>query len=112
MFTGGLPDGHRTHLYSHVLHDWPEDRVRALLAASYRALPAGGLVIDHDVHINADKTGPLPAAEYSVLLMHSTHGKCWSTAELAAFLRDTGFTAVEERATAADRSALIARKPR
>ncbi|MGI5326009.1 methyltransferase [Actinomadura nitritigenes] len=111
MFADPLPGGYRTHLYSHVLHDWPEEKVRALLAASYRALPPGGLFIDHDVHINAAKTGPLPAAEYSVLLMHSTHGKCWSTAELAAFLRDAGFTSVEERTTAADRSALIVRTP-
>ena len=59
-------------LFSHVLHDWGEDEVRRLLAASYAALPPGGLLVDHDVYLNAGKTGPLAAAEYSVLLMHST----------------------------------------
>jgi hypothetical protein len=34
---------------------------RALLRASYAALAPGGLLLDHDVHVNADKTGPLPA---------------------------------------------------
>ena len=33
------------------------------------------LLIDHDVHVNADKTCALPATEYSVLLMHGTTGK-------------------------------------
>ena len=76
MFTGPLPAGFDLHLFSHVLHDWGEDSVRSLLTASSAALPPGGFLVDHDVHINATKTGPLAAAEYSVFLMHS--------AELAA----------------------------
>lgn len=111
MFGGSLPGGYDLHLYSHVLHDWGEDQVRALLAASFSALPPGGWLVDHDVHVNEDKTGPLPAAEYSVLLMHSTPGKCWSTGELGEMLRGCGFEVRGVRPTAGDRSALIARKP-
>jgi 3-hydroxy-5-methyl-1-naphthoate 3-O-methyltransferase len=111
MLTDPLPDGFDTHLFSHVLHDWDAGRVRALLGASYAALAPGGLLIDHDVHVNADKTGPLPAAEYSVLLMHGTTGKCWSTGELTGMLTDAGFTVVTCRPTAADRSVVVARKP-
>ena len=72
MFTGPLPVGFDLHLFSHVLHDWDEDSVRSLLTASYAALPPGGFLVDHDVHISATKTCPLAAAEYSVFLMHST----------------------------------------
>lgn len=111
MFAGSLPDGYDLHLYSHVLHDWDEERVRALLSASFRALPPGGWLVDHDVHVNEDKTGPLPAAEYSVLLMHSTPGKCWSTGELAEMLRGCGFEPGAVRPAAGDRSVLTARKP-
>lgn len=111
MFGGSLPGGYDLHLYSHVLHDWDEERVRALLGASFAALPPGGWLVDHDVHVNADKTGPLPAAEYSVLLMHSTPGKCWSTGELGEMLRSRGFEVHGVRPTAGDRTALIARKP-
>lgn len=111
MFGGSLPGGYDLHLYSHVLHDWDEDRVRALLGASFAALPPGGWLVDHDVHVNAEKTGPLPAAEYSVLLMHSTPGKCWSAGELGEMLRDRGFEVRGVRPTAGDRTALIARKP-
>ena len=108
---GAVPGGYDLHLYSHVLHDWGEDQVRHLLRASFRALPPGGWLVDHDVHVNEEKTGPLPAAEYSVLLMHSTPGKCWSTGELGEMLRGCGFEVIAVRQTAGDRSALIARKP-
>jgi SAM-dependent methyltransferase len=111
MFAGELPAGFDLHLFSHVFHDWDEPRVRRLIAASYAALPPGGWLVDHDAHVDADKSGPLPVAEYSVLLMHSTYGKCWSVGELAAMLEEAGFTMVDHRPTAADRSALIARKP-
>lgn len=111
MFAVPLPAGFDLHLFSHVLHDWGEEQVRSLLAASYAALPPGGFLADHDVHLNEAKTGPLAAAEYSVLLMHSTPGKCWSSGELERMLLDTGFASVTSRQVTADRSVLIARKP-
>jgi predicted O-methyltransferase YrrM len=106
-----LPAGHDLHLFSHVLHDWSERQVRALLSRSFAALAPGGWLVDHDAHVDADKSGPLPVAEYSVLLMHSTHGKCWSVAELDAMLTDAGFAQVEQRPGIADRSVVVARKP-
>ena len=111
MFVDPLPTGFDLHLFSHVLHDWGEQQVRSLLDASFAALPPGGWLVDHDVHVNADKTGSLAAAEYSVLLMHATPGKCWSLGELSDFLTDAGFGDVSVADTAADRSAVIARKP-
>lgn len=111
MFTDALPTGYDLHLYSHVLHDWDTDRVTALLAASYAALPPGGWWVDHDTHLDADKRGPLPVAEYSVLLMHSTPGKCYSVAELTDIAQQIGFVDIEQRPTAGDRSAILARKP-
>jgi SAM-dependent methyltransferase len=111
MFTDPLPTGYDLHLYSHVLHDWDAGHVAGLLAASYAALPPGGWWVDHDTHIDADKRGPLPVAEYSVLLMHSTFGKCYSIRELAEMAKRVGFVDVEHRPTAADRSAVLARKP-
>jgi hypothetical protein len=52
------------------------------LAASSAALPPGGLLVIHDAHLNADKTGPLPVAAYSALLMSVTEGKCYATSEI------------------------------
>jgi SAM-dependent methyltransferase len=106
-----LPHGYDLHLFSNVLHDWDELRVRRLLAASFESLVPGGWLVDHDTHLDADKTGPLAAAEYSVLLMHGTPGKCWSVSELAQMLNECGFDMVSTRSAAADRSAVLAHKP-
>jgi len=111
MFADPLPPDHDVHLFSHVLHDWGEPQVRQLLSASFAALTPGGWLVDHDAHLNEAKTGSLPVAEYSVLLMHSTPGKCWSLGELGAMLDDAGFVDVAWRSTAGDRSAILARKP-
>jgi 3-hydroxy-5-methyl-1-naphthoate 3-O-methyltransferase len=111
MFADRLPSGFDAHLYSHVLHDWDAARVEQLLAASFAALPPGGRLVDHDTHVDADKCGPLAVAEYSVLLMHSTPGKCWSVRELAEMAEGVGFVDVEHRPAAGDRSVLLARKP-
>lgn len=111
MLNDPLPVGHDLHVLSHVLHDWGESDVRRLLSSSFAALAPGGWLVDHDTHINATKTGPLAVAEYSVLLMHSTPGKCWSETELATLLDEVGFVNIEIRPTAADRTAIIAQRP-
>ncbi len=111
MFKDSLPHDSDVHLYSNVLHDWGVPEVRRLIASSFNALKPGGLLIIHDAFINADKTGPLPVAAYSALLMHSTQGKCYSTAEYEEYLGEAGFREFQFRTTAADRGALTAKKP-
>jgi hypothetical protein len=95
-----------------MLHDWGVPEVRRLVAASFEALKPGGMLIIHDAFINADKTGPLPVAAYSALLMHSTQGKCYSTAEYEGFLGEAGFREFKFFTTAADRGAMTAQKPK
>jgi precorrin-6B methylase 2 len=111
MFRDEWPTGFDVHLISNVLHDWDEPRVEELLAKSYAALPAGGSLIVHDVHINADKTGPLHAAEYSALLMNITEGKCYSVGEMRGFFAALGFAWAGYQPTAVGRSVILARKP-
>jgi len=110
MFQEPLPAGCDVHLFSNVLHDWDEPLVRQLIAKSFSALPRGGLLLIHDMHINAQKTGPLPVAAYSALLMTITEGKCYSVAEVNGYLREAGFEGPQFIATAADRSVIIGRK--
>ncbi|MEI9895148.1 MAG: methyltransferase [Chthoniobacter sp.] len=111
MFTDAWPTGFDVHLISNVLHDWDEEPVRQLLAKSYAALPAGGSLIVHDVHVNAGKTGPLHAAEYSALLMNITEGKCYSVGEMRGYLGELGFEWADYQPTAVGRSFILARKP-
>ena len=111
MFTDPLPGGFDVHLYSNVLHDWDVDKVLTLLAASFAALEPGGMLIVHDAHLNADKTGPLPVAKYSALLMNVTEGKCYSTREMESLLLEAGFGETRFTPTVADRSIITACKP-
>jgi predicted O-methyltransferase YrrM len=106
-----LPAGYDLHFYSHVLHDWDAASIERLAANSFAALPPGGWLVDHDVHINDTKTGPLAAAVFSIWMMHVTRGKCWSRPELARIFTGVGFTDVEDRPTTAGCSAILARKP-
>jgi len=103
-----LPTDCDVHLFSNVLHDWGVVEVRQLLASSHQALPKGGLLVIHDAIINAEKTGPLPVAEYSAMLMHSTQGKCYSAGEYAAFLKEAGFEPGPYQDTVADRGFVTA----
>jgi SAM-dependent methyltransferase len=110
MLKEPLPRGYDVHLFSNVLHDLDEPIVRQLLRASADALEPGGLLVVHDAFLNAGKTGPLPIAGYSVLLMHVTQGRCYSVAEMAAWLRDAGFEMPTTVSSAAGRSAVVARR--
>lgn len=110
MLAGALPADADVHLYSNVLHDWDEPVVRQLIARSFEALPTGGLVVVHDAFLNPAKDGPLHVAEYSVLLMHSSEGRCYSTREMERYLTDAGFRDATYRDTAAARGIMIATK--
>lgn len=111
MFTQPFPTGFDLHLFSNVLHDWDEPVVLQLLHNSFRTMKPGGLLIIHDAHIDEQKSGPLPVAKYSALLMHSCEGKCYSLGEIRRYLGTVGFQQMEYRPTAADRSIVTAKKP-
>jgi predicted O-methyltransferase YrrM len=110
MFQDSLPTGYDVHLLSHVLHDWDIKEVKSVLDNSYRNLKSNGVVIIHDAHINEDKTGPLSVAEYSVLLMFLSEGKCYSITEMKDILEEAGFSDIEYRPTILNRSIIIGRK--
>ncbi len=107
---GGIPTGFNAHLFSNVLHDWGHEEVSKLLKLSAATLPTGGNVIIHDAFISPEKSGPVHVAEYSALLMHSTQGKCWSTAEYAEILHSAGFVAGAFSDTALSRGFMVGTK--
>ena len=111
MFAEDLPTGFDLHLFSNVLHDWAENTVAGLLRKSFDALPAGGRLIIHDAHPDPSRCGPLEVAEYSVLLMLASEGKCYSVSELGRMLGSIGFEKVETIPTVAFRSLVVADKP-
>jgi O-methyltransferase. len=110
MLSDPIPGVADLHLFSNVLHDWDQPVVRQLLKKSCAALPPGGMLMIHDAHLNAAKTGPLHVAEYSVMLVHSSEGRCYSVSEMEAHLAEAGFRDVTYAAGAAGRSIITATK--
>jgi SAM-dependent methyltransferase len=111
MLTEPLPRDFDVHLFSNVLHDWDVPIVERLLSASFAALAPGGLLVIHDAHLNADKTGPLAVAEYSTFLMHATEGRCYGLGEIKQYLLQAGFSNITFASTVAARSLITAQKP-
>ncbi|MCB1236061.1 MAG: methyltransferase domain-containing protein, partial [Verrucomicrobiae bacterium] len=111
MFTCAYPEDCDVHLFSNVMHDWDIPEIEKLLVHSHAALEDGGLIVVHETFLNPEKTGPLPVAEYSCILVHSTRGRCYSWAEMAACLEAAGFVEPRFFETAGDRGAVVARKP-
>ena len=96
------------HLLSNVLHDWDIPEVSAVLRRSAESLAPGGLVIIHEVFVNDAKTGSIPAAAYSALLMQVTQGKCYTPSEYGALLEEAGFRVGGYEDTLADRGFMTA----
>lgn len=111
MLEEPLPPGFDVHLYSNVLHDWDVPLVRRLLEKSFQALRPGGVLVIHDAFLNRAKDGPLHVAEYSVMLMHATQGRCYGVGELEGWLRAVGFADCQDVPGGAARGGLVARKP-
>ncbi len=105
-----LPANYDVHLFANAFHDWDIDSVKKLSANSFRSLSPGGLIAVFDAHLNQFKNGPLPVAEYSCLLMHSTEGKCYSTTEIGDILTSAGFGQIEVTDVAADRTLITGKK--
>jgi SAM-dependent methyltransferase len=108
MFTDPWPVDCGLHLFSNVMHDWDVPGILELLQRSHDALAPGGRVLIHETFLDADKKGPLPVAEYSCILAHSTQGRCYSVAEMASYLDQTGFLFLDHRLTGGDRSVIVA----
>lgn len=109
MFQDEWPDADII-LLSNVLHDWDFPEVRMLLEKTAGTLDAGGLLIIHEAFLNNDKTGPLPVAEYSALLMNITQGKCYTPREYGEILEELGFDVGPYQDTIADRGFMTAVK--
>jgi hypothetical protein len=112
MFTQPWPTGYDAHFLSNILHDWSDETCRMLVRKSFDALPSGGRIVLHEMLMDDDGCGPLPAAAFSLLMLLGTRGRQYSVPELRGFLEPAGFTAVEAFSTGGGYySLVVARKP-
>jgi acetylserotonin N-methyltransferase len=99
MFTQPWPRGFDAHFFSNIFHDWSEETCRLLARKSFEALPSGGRILLHEILMDDDGAGPLPAAAFSLLMLMGTRGRQYSLPELRGFLESAGFIDIEAART-------------
>ena len=112
MFTQVWPKGYDAHFFSNIFHDWSDETCRLLARKSLEALPSGGRILLHEILMDDDDCGPLPAAAFSLLMLMGTKGRQYSLPELRQFLEAAGFSDIEAARTGGGYYSLVsARKP-
>jgi acetylserotonin O-methyltransferase len=96
---------------SRILHDWPEDKINALLARIYQRLPANGGLLLAEKLLNEDKSGPTSAQMQSLNMLVCTEGKERTLGEYRKLLQAAGFQNVQGRMTGSPLDAVLAFKP-
>lgn len=90
-----LPRGADLVSLVRVVHDHDDDRVRALLAAVRRVLPADGVVLIAEPMAGTAGAGPMADGYFGMYLLAMGSGRARSFGELRALLHAAGFTAVQ-----------------
>jgi SAM-dependent methyltransferase len=92
---GPLGDGYDLVLVSNICHMLSPDENLDLLERCREALLAGGRIVIQDFILNAEKTGPLPAALFSVnMLVNTPNGASYSEKEYSSWLERKGFRSI------------------
>jgi precorrin-6B methylase 2 len=94
MFSDSLPSGCDAVLMSNVLHDWDVAECEDLMRRCSDSVVQGGKVVIHDYFLRGEFDAPLPVALHSVSLFCMTHGRVYSVAEYATWLRAAGLSVV------------------
>jgi ubiquinone/menaquinone biosynthesis C-methylase UbiE len=77
----------------HILHSEGEERSRALLAKTYRALAPGGTIAIAEFLVNPDRNGPVNGLFFAVnMLVNTDTGNTFSFEEISSWLTEAGFT--------------------
>jgi acetylserotonin N-methyltransferase len=90
-----------------ILHDWSEEKIRALLAKVLARLPSGGALLIAEKLLAEDKTRPVPALMQSLNMLVCTEGRERSLGEYRALLEAAGFRNVEGCMTGAPLDAVL-----
>jgi hypothetical protein len=99
------------HFYSNIIHDWPLEKGARLARKSFDALPSGGRIVLHEMLLHDDKSGPLAAAGYSVVMVAWTEGEQYTSKELSTMLDEVGFVSIRTVATCGYYSIVTGVKP-
>lgn len=106
FFTDPLPPAD-LYAVGRILHDWSEEKIRALLSKIFDALPPGGGLLIAERLLDEDKCGPLHAQMQSLNMLICTEGRERSESDYRALLEAAGFTNIEARRSGAPLDAVL-----
>ena len=105
-------NGYDIATLGHILHTEGEERSRKLLAKTFRALKAGGIIAIAEWLVNDDRTGPLNGLIFAVnMLVHSERGDTFSFNEIKRWLEEAGFKKVRKLQAPGPSPLILATKP-
>jgi acetylserotonin N-methyltransferase len=95
---------------SRILHDWGEEKIRALLDKIQAALPRGGALLIAEKLLKEDLSGPVHGHMQSLNMLICTEGRERSFSQYAELLQEAGFGRMEGKVTGAPLDAVLAVK--
>lgn len=99
MFAGGWPTGAQVAFFNDIFHDWNDELCVRLATHAHAALDPGGRIVVHEMALWDQKTGPVAAATYSLVMLFATSGRQRTVPELSSLLVRAGFADVTVRPT-------------
>ncbi|XP_003216503.1 acetylserotonin O-methyltransferase [Anolis carolinensis] len=85
------------YVLARVLHSWGDEKCLALLTKLYKACKPGCGVLIVETILNEDRSGPLPAHIYSILMLLVLEGKERTKSEYNTLLGAAGFKDIQFR---------------
>ena len=96
----------------HILHSEGENRSRALLLKTFRALQPGGTIAIAEFLVNPDRRGPVNGLFFAVnMLVNTDTGNTYSFEEIGRWLKDAGFTNARTLDSPGPSPLILATKP-
>jgi SAM-dependent methyltransferase len=93
-----LPAGADAIFMSNIIHSEAEETNATLIQKCFDALSPGGTLIVKDHIMNRELTHPAAGAVFALYLLLTTNGRDFSFDEICCWMRDAGFSDLEERA--------------
>jgi 3-hydroxy-5-methyl-1-naphthoate 3-O-methyltransferase len=112
LFTGPYPTGAEVITLASILHDWSDEKCRAILRHCYEALPSQGVLLVCEKVLNNDFSGDRVGLliDLHMLLVSESGAKERSEAEYRSLLEEAGFQETEIIRLHAPRDLILARK--
>jgi SAM-dependent methyltransferase len=96
----GRPPGEQwdSVLLANILHDWPPEDCRAIVAHCVEVLAPGGTLLVYEWLLDPSRASPAPVALFALMMMvENEGGAAYTEKEVAAWLEEAGLSGISRR---------------